>query len=109
MRSAISKPSTRDSRPKGWRRGSLPQLRRLLAPGLGSRSKAVSGVQAARLGPRTAGYVRAVRLQPKTAFPRFPPVHKPELEGQQRVDSVEEPLQPNEGKERCDDDQYWAR
>jgi hypothetical protein len=25
------------------------------------------------------------------------------------TDSVEEPLQPNEGKERGDDDQYWAR
>src|SRR5580704_3035524 len=86
MRSAISKPSTRDSRPKGWRRGSLPQLRRLLAPGLGSRSKAVSGVQAARLGPRTAGYVRNVRLQPKTAFSLIAPVRRADLEGPLRVD-----------------------
>src|SRR5580704_4241744 len=30
-------------------------------------------------------------------------------EGVRSTDSVEEPLQPNEGKERGDDDQYWAR
>jgi hypothetical protein len=38
------------------------------------------------------------------------PGHSPTLgERAKSTDSVEEPLQPNEGKERGDDDQYWAR
>jgi hypothetical protein len=32
---------------------------------------------------------RDVRLQPKTAFSRFPPVHRNDLEGQQTVYFVE--------------------
>jgi hypothetical protein len=32
-------------------------------------------------------FLRNLRLQPKTAFSRFPPVHKVDLEGQQRVGS----------------------
>ena len=44
-----------------------------------------------RKPPRHTPTPRNRRLQPKTAFPRFPSVHKANLEGQQRVDL---PLSP---------------
>jgi len=34
------------------------------------------------------GSWRDLRLQPNTAFSRFPPVHRNHLEGQQRVEAV---------------------
>jgi hypothetical protein len=30
-------------------------------------------------------------IEPKTAFSRFPPIHRADFEGRQRVDFVEEP------------------
>jgi hypothetical protein len=42
-------------------------------------------------------------------FAQTPAIRQRLGERAKSTDSVEEPLQPNEGKERGDDDQYWAR
>src|SRR5208283_430771 len=48
---------------------------------------------------------RNIRLQPKTAFSRFPPVHRADLEGQQRAASGRFLI---EGSDPSDPIHYWG-